>query len=258
MTKVLVLGGTGMLGSKVYETLSERFETIGTSRCFSKEFIPMDARDSRRVKDIISSVNADVVVNCIGVLKDETDPITSITVNALFPHLVAKYCRRLIHISTDCVFSGKVGHYSESSIPDPQDLYGRTKLLGEVQQENCLTLRTSFIGREGGLLKWFLDNDGGKVQGYTKTLFSGLTTLALARLIGDLIEDLPDMYGLFHVSGWPISKYDLLVKIRDAMQLGIEVEPYENFYCDRSLNSAFFRAETGYYFPTWDEMIAEL
>lgn len=257
MTRVLVLGGTGMLGSKVYEVLSKRFVTVATSRTADHQFIHLDAMDFGNVLSVLKHVDPDVVVNCIGVLKDETDPITSITVNALFPHQLAKFCKRLIHISTDCVFSGKMGYYTEDDIPDPEDLYGRTKLLGEVQQDNCLTLRTSFIGREGGLLKWFMDGKYAR-SGYTNALFSGLTTLALARLIGYLIEHHPSMYGLFHVSGDPISKYDLLVKIRDAMQLGIEVEPYEDFYCDRSLNSGLFRAETGYSIPTWDEMIGEL
>ncbi len=258
MTKVLVLGGTGMLGSKVYEVLSKRFTTLATSRSFIEGFIPMDAMDSRRVRDVVSSTGADVVVNCIGVLKDETDLITNITVNTMFPHQLARYCRRLIHISTDCVFSGDSGWYDEEHSPDADDLYGRTKLWGEVQYKNCLTIRTSFIGREGGLLKWFIDNDGGKVQGYTNAIFNGFTTQALANLIGNLIEDLPDMYGLYHVSSNPISKYDLLVKIRDAMQLDIEIEPYDDFYCDRSLNSGLFHTETGEFIPTWDEMIAEL
>jgi len=165
-------------------------------------------------------------------------------------------------MGTDCVFSGREGHYTEDDIPDAEDLYGRTKLLGEVNREGCLTIRTSIFGRDfakqSALLEWFLSNRGGRVRGYVNATYTGFPTQVLARIMGDLIADYPDLSGLYHISSDPVSKYDLLVRIRDAMGLDIKIEPYEGFHCDRSLDSSCFQAETGYPIPDWDEMIAEL
>ena len=160
------------------------------------------------------------------------------------------------------MFSGRKGHYTEDDVPDADDLYGRTKLLGEVTHEGCLTLRTSIIGRDflrsSSLLEWFFSNRNKKVKGYVNAIYSGFTTQALAQIMEGIIVDHPHLSGLYHVSSDPISKYDLLVKVRDAMNLSIEIEPYVDFFCDRSLISSRFRAETGYRIPGWDEMIVEL
>ena len=167
----------------------------------------------------------------------------------------------MFHISTDCVFSGNKGNYTEADIPDAQDIYGRTKLLGEISRSNCLTIRTSVIGRDStstkGLLEWFLKREG-KVTGYKNAIYSGFTTQALAQIIGDLIAHYPDLEGLYQIASEPISKYDLLTKIRDAMHLAHEIIAFDTPVCDRSLDATAFVERTNYLIPTWDEMIAEL
>lgn len=280
MTRVLVLGGGGVLGHKVFQALSKRFETFATFRHFVRypvyEDVPrtdtiddIDVTDFDTVVRAFAQVKPDVAVNCIGIVKqseEAKDPLTCIRVNSLFPHQLVGLCAatevRMLHVSTDCVFSGHKGSYTEDDTPDPEDLYGHTKLLGEVNHEGCLTIRTSFFGRsfasQSGLLEWFLSNRGRRVRGYVNAIYTGFPTQMLARIMGGLIADYPDLSGLYHVSSKPISKYELLVKIRDAMELDIQVEPYEDFYCDRSLDSLRFRAKTGYHIPDWDEMIAEL
>ena len=282
--RVLVLGGEGMLGHKVFQVLSTRFETFVTFRSFNGLWTryPMyanvdrrhtiggvDAMDFDTVVRAFAQVKPDVVINCIGIvkqLKEAKDPLISINLNSLFPHRLAELCAatgvRMLHMSTDCVFTGRKGNYNEDDIPDAEDLYGRTKLLGEVNREGCLTIRTSIFGRDfakqSALLEWFLSNRGGRVRGYVNAIYTGFPTQVLARIMGDLIADYPNLSGLYHVSSEPISKYDLLVRIRDAMGLDIEIESYEDVYCDRSLDSSRFWAETGYPIPDWDEMIAEL
>ena len=282
--RVLILGGAGMLGHKAFQVLSRRFETYATFRHFrllgaqlpvykevgARAIIDgVDAAHFDTVTQAFSRVKPDVVINCIGIVKQieaAQDPIVSIAINSLFPHRLANLCSaagaRLFHISTDCVFSGNKGGYSEDDHPDATDLYGRTKLLGEVDREGCLTIRTSIIGRDfakrSALLEWFLSNRGGRVQGYAHAIYSGFPTQSLARIVGDLIEDFPALSGLYHVSSAPISKYELLLRIRDAMHLIIEIEPFDDFWCDRSLDSSRFQADTGYKVPGWDELIREL
>lgn len=282
--RILILGGEGMLGHKVCQVLSGHFETFATFRSFNGLWTryPMyanvgrshtiggvDAMDFDTVVRAFAQVKPDALINCIGIvkqLKEAKDPLISINLNSLFPHRLAELCAatgmRMLHMSTDCVFSGRKGNYTEDDIPDAEDLYGRTKLLGEVNREGCLTIRTSIFGRDfakqSALLEWFLSNRGGRVRGYVNAIYTGFPTQVLARIMGDLIADYPHLSGLYHVSSEPINKYNLLVRIRDAMGLDIEIEPYEDFYCDRSLDSSRFRAETGYPIPDWDEMIAEL
>jgi dTDP-4-dehydrorhamnose reductase len=210
-----------------------------------------------------------VVVNCIGIVKQDAaakDPITSITVNSLFPHKLAQVCEhidaRLIHLSTDCVFSGHQGNYTEDDNPDPVDLYGRTKLLGETQQRKCLAIRTSMIGRElsgaHGLIEWFLSQEGKQVRGFKRAIFSGFTTLALAELLAEVIDRHPNLSGLYHVSAAAISKFDLLTLVRDVYGVEVQIEPDENFVCDRSLNSARFRQTTDFVPPNWRDMIQRM
>jgi dTDP-4-dehydrorhamnose reductase len=190
--------------------------------------------------------------------------VRSITVNALFPHRVAALCAasgaRLIHFSTDCVFSGGRGAYREEDVPDPIDLYGRSKLLGEVDAPGALTLRTSIIGRElehfTGLLEWFL-RSGPVVGGYTRVVWSGVTTNYVASLVGTLIRDAP-LDGLFHVSSAPITKHDLLVALRDAFGKQTRIEPQASPVSDRSLESDRFWSRTGLNRPRWDDMIGDL
>lgn len=271
-----------MLGHRLLVTLDDRFETFATVRasdgCWRSHPVlgagdrilgGVEVTEPQTIPAALEKVRPEVVVNCIGIVKQReaaADAVRSIRVNALFPHLLASQCGdlgcRLIHISTDCVFSGRRGGYTEEDLPDPVDLYGRSKLLGEVVGPGCLTLRTSMIGRElagrSGLLEWFLAHRGGHVQGYRNAVFSGLTTAALARLIASLVSDHGELEGLFHVASEPISKYDLLVRINEALELGISIEPALEPHCDRSLDGTRFVDATGLVAPAWDSMIAGL
>jgi dTDP-4-dehydrorhamnose reductase len=199
-------------------------------------------------------------------LDEAKDPIPSILVNSLLPHQLAELSRtvdaRLIHVSTDCVFSGRVGNYTEDDTPDPVDLYGRSKLLGESVAPQVLTIRTSIVGRElegaHGLLEWFLNQNNGTVRGFRRAVFSGWSTTALARAIGDVLETQPDLAGLWHVAATPITKFDLLSLVRDAFELDVAIDPDEEFACNRSLDGSRFRVRTGITAPEWPEMVDEL
>ena len=209
------------------------------------------------------------IVNCIGIvkqLKEAHDPVASELINSTFPHLLADECARrgarLVHFSTDCVFSGRKGMYTEDDEPDPVDLYGRTKLAGEVRAEGCVTLRTSLIGRElgsaNGLVEWFLRNRGGRVKGYTNAVFSGFTTTEMARVVRKVLRERPRMSGVWHVASKPISKYDLLMLVNERMGLRTEIEEEALPRVDRSLDGRRFEKETGYSPPGWEAMVAEM
>ncbi len=169
---------------------------------------------------------------------------------------------RLIHISTDCVFSGEEGGYTEGSLADATDVYGKTKYLGEVTGNNVLTIRTSIIGRElvrsRGLLEWFISNRGGTVNGYDNAIFSGFPTVTFAGIIKDIILNHPELNGLYHVASNPIDKYTLLNMINDTMHLGIKIVRLPAFRCDRSLDATKFSKATGFKPPPWSIMIDEL
>jgi dTDP-4-dehydrorhamnose reductase len=282
--RVLVLGGEGMLGHKVFQVLSKRFETFATFRRHNGlwktypfyenvnsiyTISGVDVMDFDTVVRAFAQVEPDMVINCIGIvkqIKEAKDPIISLSLNSLFPHRLAELCAetktRMFHMSTDCVFSGRKGNYTEDDIPDAEDLYGRTKFLGEVNREGCLTIRTSIFGRDftkqSALLEWFLSNRGGTIKGYKNAIYTGFPTQILARIMGDLIMDYPELSGLYQISSDPISKYELLTRINKAMNLDIEIKPDEEYICDLSLDSSKFRNKTGYSIPDWDTMISEL
>jgi dTDP-4-dehydrorhamnose reductase len=270
-----------MLGHKLCQVLSERFEVWGTVRkpnpAFNRSAVlpvhriisGVDAADEDLLANVIGTVRPEVVINAIGIVKQITvgnDPASSILVNSLFPHWVASACRsagaRLIHISTDCVFSGTRGHYSEDDLPDPGDLYGRTKLLGEVTGPNVLTVRTSIVGRElqtsHGLVEWFLSSQGKSVKGYSRAVFSGLPTLELARALRYVIDEHPALAGLYHIAASPIDKYRLLLLLRDAYGIEITIEPYEGYVLDRSLDGSRFRDATGFLAEPWDVLVGRM
>lgn len=283
--KVLVLGGGGMLGQQLVPTLhSTEHEVFATFRgettalralppyrelAADRLISDVDAMDFRKVRTAIERTKPQVVVNCIGVIKQvaaAADPIITLTLNSLLPHRLAELCARngirLVHLSTDCVYSGNQGDYVESAPPDPADLYGRSKLLGEVSGPGCLTLRTSIIGRDLfksiGLLEWFLSQRGNVVTGFTHATFSGFTTRVMSRLIEDVLSHQPDLDGLYHLGSEPITKFDLLRRLNEALDLGVTLEPRDTPRCDRSLNSARFLAATGIKLPSWEAMIDDL
>jgi dTDP-4-dehydrorhamnose reductase len=279
--RVLILGAAGMFGHKLWQVLRDcraPFDTWASVRgrvadyerytLFDQSHLlgGVEADNFDSVIRAFATVRPEVVINCIGVIKQlptAKNPTVSLKINALFPHQLATLCQtcgaRLFHMSTDCVFSGRKGCYSEDDVADADDLYGRTKYLGEVGEAGCLTLRTSIIGRElsttSGLVEWFLSNRGHTVRGYSKAIFSGFTTLALAQIIIALITDHPGLSGLYHVASEPINKYDLLCLIRDTLALPIEIEPDGAVQIDRSLDGARFREATGLQSPLWQDMI---
>jgi len=279
--RALVLGGAGMLGHRLWRELTSRMEAYVALRRPFRDYASLDYFDERRVIDgidatsdddldrALSVARPDVVVNAVGVVKqhrEATNTANTIAVNSLLPHRLADRCSdagaRLIQISTDCVFLGTRGSYTEADAPDANDLYGRSKVLGEVSREHCLTVRTSMVGREirsaHGLIEWFFSQRGRTVPGFTRALFSGLTTLELSRVLADIVERHPDLHGVWHVAGEPTTKFDLLTIVNDAFGLGSTLEPNDSFVCDRTLDASRFMNATGYKPPTWATMVAEL
>jgi dTDP-4-dehydrorhamnose reductase len=276
--RILILGGDGMLGHQLLRHFKMAHDVRVTLRlgpeaydayCLFDQktaFYGIDARQADTLLQIIASFRPEAVVNAIGIVKQRSEAkevIPSLEINSLLPHRLAQACRpigaRLVHLSTDCVFTGRKGHYRETDVPDAEDLYGRTKLLGEVSEPHCITLRTSMIGpelsRKSGLLEWFLSQKGQTVKGFTKAIFSGFPTVELARIIEQVLLKAPSLHGIYHVASEAISKYDLLTLIRDRLHLPVTIERDSTFECDRSLDASQFRKETGYSPPPWDVMI---
>jgi len=279
--KILILGGDGMLGHQLLDYLSARYNVWATLRNdpgnylaftqFNEKNTIFDVEVSSTdvLEKIIVDVEPDVVINCVGIVKqrkEAKDAVESIKINSLLPHQLSltceKYGARLIQISTDCVFTGVKGGYVEADIPDAADIYGRSKLLGEVTTGNSITLRTSIIGlelaRKQGLIEWFLAQHG-TIHGYSNAIFTGFTTLELASIIDALITKHPSLSGLWHVSSNSINKYQLLCDL--ALKLDrkdIEILEDKEFQCDRSLNASKFNIATGYMPPSWDEMLDKL
>jgi len=229
----------------------------------------LDVSDFYRLERLLTERRPKVIINCAGVIKQRAsgkESIPNIQINALLPHKLSEWCKtwqgRLIHFSTDCVFSGKGGNYTEEDFSDAEDIYGKSKFLGEVAVANALTLRTSIIGRElseyKSLLEWFFQQNHSKVRGYTKALYAGVTTNYLAGLVARIIEEQPSLCGLYQVTGATISKYDLLCLVRDAFGMQVEIEPDDRFFCDRSMSGEKFFKATGYRTPDWPNLIAEL
>ena len=278
--RVLILGGDGMLGHQLLRHFAPRHETRVTLRQAVSAyasfglFTPansyggVELTSSDALAQVLADFRPDAVINAVGIVKQRPtaeEAIPSIEINALFPHRLALACAtagaRLVHMSTDCVFSGRKGGYVETDPSDAEDLYGRTKFLGEVHAPNAVTLRTSIVGpelsRKAGLLEWFLAQRG-TVRGFRKAIFSGFTTIEMARIIEHLLTRSPAPSGLYHVSSEPISKYDLLDLVRTTLGLDVEIVPWDDFRCDRSLDSTRFRTEFGYRPPAWPAMVEEL
>ena len=279
--RVLILGAGGMLGHKLAQELGTEFEVWATLRgpraAYSRygvlddgRILPgVDVSNVDTVAGAIADTRPDAVINCIGIVKQlptSRDPVLSLTINSLLPHQLQRLCRshgaRLLHFSTDCVFNGRKGLYSEDDPSDAQDLYGRTKFLGETAGVGALTIRSSIIGRElstaSGLVEWFLSQRGGRVGGYTRAVYSGFTTRAMARIVRSILVDHPQLEGLWQVSSDPIAKYDLLLLMRDAYGLDVEVVPDDQVRIDRSLDSSRFRALTAFVPPSWPAMIRDM
>ena len=281
--KVLIIGASGMLGNACMSYFSSRpgIEVVGVIRS-KKPPTSLSTKVKNRIitgvditnefarEDLLRRVAPDVMINCVGLVKQSlnaNDAYQSILLNALLPHQLAKHCGelgiKLVHISTDCVFSGLKGHsYFEGDYADATDLYGKTKFLGEITSDNnVLTLRTSHIGNEintcNGLLEWFLSQSD-ECQGYTNAIYSGLPTIELVEVIENILVKYPKLSGLFHVSSEPISKYDLLSLVANVFQKKINIVPNADLKINRSLDSSLFSGATGFVAPSWEEMIKKM
>ena len=278
---VLVLGASGMLGSAVFRVFVESsiFETVGLVRARNAvQLFPqaiashlicgLNVENLGGLASLFTKIRPQIVVNCIGLVKqliDTNNPLDVLPINSLFPHYLANLCEvaqvRLIHISTDCVFSGAKGLYTECDVADANDLYGRSKYLGEVDYPNSVTLRTSIIGHELGaahsLVAWFLSQEG-SVNGFKRAIFSGLPTVEMARVIRDYVIPHPELHGTYHVSAEPINKFDLLTLIAQIYGKVIDIKPDDQLVIDRSLDSTRFRHATGFVPKSWPELIRSM
>lgn len=277
--KVLILGITGMLGHVLFEQLSrhDELEVYGTVRSANKLSRPffaeraagiiegVDGLEFDTIQSAVEAVKPHRVINAIGIVKQlpaARDPLLAIPVNALLPHKLARLCAaggsRLIHISTDCVFSGQKGNYTETDFADAGDLYGRTKYLGEVDYPHCVTMRTSIIGHElnsrRGLVEWFLSQEG-SVRGYTGAVYSGLPTVELARVIAEYVIPDGGLSGLYHVASPPVTKFNLLSLIAQKYNKDITIEAWDEVQTDLSLEASGFKQATGYDAPSWPWLI---
>lgn len=277
--KILVLGATGMLGSTMFRQLfgDERYDVWGTTRSpsalvrFSEQeraklLSNVDVLDADQLISVFNDVKPDAVINCIGLIKQLStakDPMAVLPINSLLPHRLSKICElsnaRLVQISTDCVFSGRKGMYTEADVSDAEDIYGKSKFLGEVVDSKlAVTLRTSIIGHElnstFSLVDWFLSQSG-SVKGFAKAIFSGLPTVELARVVRDFVLPNPELSGLYQVAASPIDKYSLLKQIASIYEKKIEIVRDESLVIDRSLDPSKFKAATGYVAPSWADLI---
>lgn len=280
--KILIIGGSGMIGSSFYQAWKDKHQVMATlkndffeykklNHIRKKDFFcNIDVLKDGLIEKVVKDFQPEAVINCIGITKqliDKKDYDEVMFINSKFPFILKKICNeydaKLIHLSTDCVFSGKKGNYTENDIADADDLYGTSKKKGEIHDcKKTITFRKSTIGLEvehkHGLLEWFLEQEK-EVYGFKHAIFSGLSTYELSRVVENVITKFPSLWGLFHISGESINKYDLLNKFNKAM-LGnkIKIKEDTNFNCDRSLNAARFNDITGYNPPSWDKMIFDL
>ena len=279
--RILVLGVTGMLGNAMFRVLSEKADlrVYGTARressrqnfsesLHSQIVVGVDVENHDSLVKAFATVKPDVVVNCVGLVKqlaEASDPLLALPINTLLPHRLAALCQatsaRLVHISTDCVFSGSKGGYLEADFPDAYDLYGRSKLLGEVDYPHAITLRTSIIGHElsghRSLVNWFLAQQG-SVKGFTRAIFSGLPTVELATVIRDVVLPHQELHGLYHVASKPINKFDLLQLVAKTYGKDTKIDPSEELVIDRSLNADRFNQATAYEPPEWPALIERM
>jgi dTDP-4-dehydrorhamnose reductase len=278
---ILVLGASGMLGHMLIRVLSPHHYVVGTStsqynsqsaltHILTRDNLinQVDARNLSTIEKIVHEMKPDVIINCVGLIKQKMEigsGVDAIQLNSLFPHQLAEICSksnvRLIHFSTDCVFQGTPGVKRITDSPNATDLYGLSKLLGEVNTWPCLTLRTSIVGRQlfgsESLFEWAISRRGTTVKGYKNAIYTGLTTIELSKLIKTLIEDFSQLSGVHQVASSPISKFELISKLNYHLKLNLGIEPDTDFHCDRSLDGTEFNKVTGIDIPSWDEMLAD-
>ena len=278
--RIVILGASGLIGHKLLQQFQTRFDEVhGVLHGSAERFAHLDfmkraplheniqGEDFDQVSHVLDTVKPDAVLNCLGITKrrpEVNDPLRAVAVNSLLPHRLGAWARqngsRVIHFSTDCVFDGTEGNYTEGSVTTARDAYGQTKALGETRDDHNLTIRSSFIGRElavhSELLDWFLKQNGKSIKGYSRAMYTGISTLEMARIIGDIVEKHTDLSGLYQLSmAEPIDKYSLLLLFRDAFGLDVEIEPDDTVAIDARLDGSRLRSEIGYELPEWRDMV---
>ncbi len=270
-----------MLGHMLVRVLSEHHQVIGTTSSQYDTKSPLahildktnwidqvDVRNWQTVENAINHAKPNVLINCVGVIKQKMESgniMDAILINSLIPHQLAATCEKLdirfIHFSTDCVFEGTPGIKHLTDTPNATDLYGTTKRLGEVNYAPAITLRTGFVGRQlsgsEGLFEWVLSQKGKTVSGYQNAIYSGLTTMALSRVIQQVIEMQPTLSGLYQVASNRIDKYNLITKLNELLQLNLSITQDTDFKCDRSMDGMEFTNLTNIHIPSWEEMLTE-
>ena len=280
--RILILGVSGLIGHKLLQELSADFEVFGTLHkkknlygnfpLFADKNIieNINVVEFEILKGVLSAINPDVILNCVGITKrkiDNENPVETITINSTFPHLLANWAKtnqkRVIHFSTDCVFDGKIGNYTEKSLTNAEDLYGRTKALGEINYNHTLTIRSSFIGQElfdkTELLDWFIAQNGKQIKGYKNTFYSGVSTIFMARVVKNIILNFPNLSGLYQLApDKPISKYELLNLAKEAWNVKVDIIPDDEQVHNPTLDAAKLKHEINLIVPSWREMMNEL
>ena len=277
--RIIILGVSGMIGHRLFMDMSQKFETFGTlknDKIFYENNSLFGGKNVVENMDVLNfevltgAFDPDVIINCVGITKRKKEienTRRTLYINALFPHKLAEWSKvnnkRIIHFSTDCVFDGKIGNYREESLTTAKDLYGRTKALGEINYNHALTLRSSFIGRElfskTELLEWFLSQKGSSIKGYTKALYTGVSTTFLSQIIADIIENHPNLSGIKQLSTEnPISKYELLCLAREAFKCKIEIVPDDTLEIKSTLKGNKLKDALGYTVPSWAKMMNDL
>lgn len=280
--RILILGISGLIGHKLFQELSEDFEVFGTLHKSKRQygdihlFSGQNAIENINVsefeilKGVLYAINPDVILNCVGITKRKSeinDACKVLTINSVFPHRLANWAeinqKRVIHFSTDCVFNGEIGNYKETSLTNAEDVYGKTKALGEIDYKHTLTIRSSFIGQElfekTELLDWFLSQNGNQIKGFRKTLYSGVSTIIMARVVKNIILNYPNLFGLYQLAPEkPISKYDLLCIAKEAFNVNVEIIPEDEQIHLPTLDGSKLRNEINLIIPTWHEMMNEL
>lgn len=280
--KTVVLGASGMLGNAMFRLLADSpghtvlgtVRSAATARHFPEPLrdrllANIDVLDQDCLAGLFRRERPDAVINCVGLIKQlghANDPLQALPINAMLPHRLANLAAltgtRVVHMSTDCVFAGTRGGYTEDDPADALDLYGRSKHMGELaDQRHCTTVRTSIIGHElasrNGLVDWFL-GESGTVRGFRRAVFSGLPTTVLAEVIRDHVLADPDLHGLWQISAEPINKFDLLTLVQQRYGVDTQITPDDTLVIDRSLDSSRFRTRTGWHAPAWPELVARM
>ena len=278
--RILILGGSGLIGNRLVRTLDEVADVFATTRKDDSDGFPkkllkrnkwitkFEASDFKLVEKKIRESKPDVLINCVGDTKRGLFPkdlSSQMQINSLLPHFLNSLAIdlgvRLVHLSTDCVFSGGKGNYSETFVPDAIDVYGRFKADGEFCNPFNLTLRTSFVGREinsfTNLFEWARRNQNRKIQGFKNVVYSGFTTLAFSTIVKEIIFEKQNLTGLWNVASKPISKLDLLVMLNDSLKYNLDIESNDEVVLNRSLNSEEFKKSTQICIPSWAKMIED-